>query len=182
MIIGYSMDELTTATGTIRVNLNRGYAHLDAPLTIGTTTPTNAWFVDQTSGKVNVTFFGTVNLNNNEILDVQRVTGMFGKWSIDENGKVTAEEIETGRLKAKTAVECGSQGRPIGATIYDEDTAEPFCMKMTNAQVALVAGVCQPIQNDSLLTGTSTLGNLQDSLGTIITIDSVSTTTATTTP
>ncbi|MBI2640652.1 MAG: hypothetical protein HYW91_02040, partial [Candidatus Sungbacteria bacterium] len=63
--------------------------------------PTNAWSIDQQSGKVNVTFFGDLNLNGNSILNVSKILGMDGKWSIDETGKLVVKEIETEKITTK---------------------------------------------------------------------------------
>jgi len=69
----------------------------------GSPTSLNAWSVDQQSGKVNVSFFGDLNLQGNSLLDVKKITGYLGKWSMDENGdivanKVTAKEVDTEKL------------------------------------------------------------------------------------
>ena len=62
------------------------------------TDPTNAWSVDQSSGKVNVNFFGDLNLNGNSILNVSKILGMDGKWKIDETGNLAAETVTTKKL------------------------------------------------------------------------------------
>ncbi len=99
------------------VFVNLGYAKLDdsvsqlATNNLETEFPsgnsvspaTNAFSVDQQSGKVSVNFFGDLNLNGNSILNVSKILGMWGKWSIDENGnivanKVTAKEVVTEKL------------------------------------------------------------------------------------
>jgi hypothetical protein len=67
---------------------------------------TAAWSVDQSSGKVNVNFFGsitlatggTLNLNGNDIINVSKIIGMNGKWKIDESGNLVAETITAKKL------------------------------------------------------------------------------------
>ena len=61
----------------------------------------NAWSVDQTTGKVNVNFFGDLNLQGNSILDVKKITGYLGKWSIDEDGTLMAVKVITNELIAE---------------------------------------------------------------------------------
>ena len=91
-------------TGKILVFVNLGYSKLDANSNLETGFPSgNAWSVDQQSGKVNVSFYGNINLNGNYILDVGKITGYLGKWSVDEEGnisarKITAKEVETEKL------------------------------------------------------------------------------------
>ena len=100
-----------TKCGKILVFVNLGYSKLDDPLLksnfnsdgSSTSIGTNAFSVDQQSGKVNVSFFGDLNLNGNSIINVSRILGMDGKWKIDENGnivvnKINANEVVTGKL------------------------------------------------------------------------------------
>ncbi|MEK7201378.1 MAG: hypothetical protein AAB737_01960, partial [Patescibacteria group bacterium] len=93
-------------TGKILIFVNLGYSKLDdsVPSLASNTneaklgTPTNAFSVDQQSGKVNVSFYGSINLNGNYILDVGKITGYLGKWSVDEGGNITAETVTTKKL------------------------------------------------------------------------------------
>ncbi|MBI2640943.1 MAG: hypothetical protein HYW91_03630 [Candidatus Sungbacteria bacterium] len=87
---------------------SQGYSKLDnlQGLTSsgGETSTTNAlpaqagWSVDQQSGKVNVTFYGNVNLNGNSIINVSKLLGANGQWQIDETGKLIIKEIETEKI------------------------------------------------------------------------------------
>ncbi|MBI2639515.1 MAG: hypothetical protein HYW90_01330, partial [Candidatus Sungbacteria bacterium] len=120
---------------------------------------TNAWSIDQNSGKVSVNFFGDLRLNGNSIVDVKAITGMWGKWSIDENGKVVAKEVETEVLTVKENATFGSVERRIGITIYDEDTGEPYCLKMKGGAMKSEAGACGTTGNQEsgiMNQGTST--------------------------
>ena len=144
----------TPKTGKILVFINLGYLKLDSAAVEAMSNPantTNAWNVDQQSGKISVNFFGDINLNGNNIINVSNVIGMFGKWQIDENGKLAAKEVETETLVVKQAATLGSSEKRIGVTIYDEDTGEPYCLKMKGGQMVSVPGVCgasQPITNN----------------------------------
>ncbi|MBI2640559.1 MAG: hypothetical protein HYW91_01575 [Candidatus Sungbacteria bacterium] len=121
--------------------VNLGYAKLDA--TVQTLTdPTNvasnataAWSVDQQSGKVNVNFFGDLNLNGNSILNVSKILGMDGKWKIDETGKLIVKEIETEKIKSQK-----------GYTVPDEDTGAPFCIKVKSGALVAAQGECGSTQ------------------------------------
>ena len=139
-------------TGKILVFVNLGYSRLDSAVSALASLggmPTNAWAVDQQSGKVNVSFFGNINMQGNSILDVGKISGMYGKWSIDENGKLVVRDIETETLKVKNAAEFGLPERPIGITIYDEITKQPFCIKVRNSALINEAGACTAQQAPS---------------------------------
>ncbi|MDP3729225.1 MAG: hypothetical protein Q8R26_00500, partial [bacterium] len=132
----------------------------------------NAWSVDQTGGLVNVSFFGNLNLNNNSIYDLKKITGYLGRWSVDEGGRLVAVEVETEKLKVKSSAEFGTVEKPIGITIYDEVTKEPFCVKIKNGAMVSEAGIC----------GDSSVAPLPQNDGTSAPQNDMSTTTATTTP
>ena len=142
-------DDRVVKTGKVSVFVNLSSAPLDSgmsALASGDLT-TNAWSVDQSTGKVNVNFFGDVNMQGNQILDVSRIAGMFGNWSISEDGTIIAKKIITDELVAKRlsvdeSAVFGSQANPIGITIYDEDTKEPFCIKMKAGAMVSAAGAC----------------------------------------
>ena len=103
---------------------------------------TNAWAVDQTTGKVSVNFFGDINLQGNKILDAARISGIYGNWSVDENGKIIAKELEVDKATIKDELNVGSKEKPTGITIYDEATGEPFCIKVVNGAMVSAAGKC----------------------------------------
>ena len=139
--VGIALEPFDEAqsSGKILVFANLGYSKLDETSTNAPTT--NGWSVSQSSGKVNVGFFGDINLNGNNILDVGKIAGMFGTWSIDADGNlavksVTAEEVTAGKLKV------GSQPKPSGITLYDESTGDPYCLKINNGAILSMAGEC----------------------------------------
>lgn len=102
------------------------------------TDPTNAFSIDQQSGKVNVSFYGDINLQGNSILDVGKITGYLGKWSIDENGKLIVKEIETEKIKSQK-----------GYTVPDEDTGNLFCIKVKSGALVAAEGECGAPQSGS---------------------------------
>ncbi|MBI2639436.1 MAG: hypothetical protein HYW90_00890 [Candidatus Sungbacteria bacterium] len=152
-------------TGKILVFVNLGYAKLDEPLSSTNYESdtnlriTNAWSIDQSSGKVSVNFFGDLRLNGNSIVDVKAITGMWGKWSIDENGKVVAKEVETENLFVKKQATFGTTDAPSGITIYDRVTKQPVCVFSENGALRSEAGACGTTGNQEsgiMNQGTST--------------------------
>ncbi len=104
--------------------------------------PDNAWSVDQQSGKVNVNFFGDINMQGNAIRDVTSISGMFNKWKIDGDGILTAVKVVSDSLNVKDSVEFGSAEKPIGVTFYDESNGQPYCFKVVNGAAVAMAGKC----------------------------------------
>lgn len=152
LLTGSSTSRTSVKTGKILVFLNLGYSKLDDALLVksdfASGSPTsNAWSVDQVSGKVNVNFFGDLNLQGNSIHDVKKILGYLGKWSIDEDGtiianKIITNEMVTERLEVKKVLKLGSPEFPAGITIYDEDTKEPYCIKVRGGAMISVSGEC----------------------------------------
>ncbi len=130
--------------GKIMVFVNLGYAKLDSAVASAaassTSLSTNAWSVDQSSGCV-VLFMGDINMQGNAILDVKKITGYLGKWSIDEDGTLMAVRVITDEMVTKKLT-VGSAAAPSGITLYDEVTRDPYCLKMRNGAMVSDAGVC----------------------------------------
>ena len=82
--------------------VNLGYSKLDDSISSlasnQLSVTNNAWSIDQQSGKVNVNFFGDLNLNSNAILNASKILGTDGKWRIDESGNLTAETVTAKKL------------------------------------------------------------------------------------
>ena len=105
--------------------------------------PDNAWSVDQQSGKVNVNFFGDINMQGNSIRDVTSISGMFNKWKIDGDGiltavKIISDEVVAGKLKV------GSETQATEITVYDKQ-GQPGCLtvdSISNGALSLVSGAC----------------------------------------
>ena len=145
----------TVKVGKILAFVNLTWVKLDPAvpqLASGALTPgpDNAWSVDQQSGKVNVGFFGNINLQGNNILDVGQIAGLFGKWRIDESGKLMAEEVQAKRGAFEESLEVGTQAKPTGITIYDEASGSPYCIRVSQGVVQSSPGKC--VVNATLLT------------------------------
>ncbi|MBI2054636.1 MAG: hypothetical protein HYT39_00860, partial [Candidatus Sungbacteria bacterium] len=134
-------DGQTVKTGKILVFINLGYSKLDE----GTTQlaanseqgiATNGWSVDQTTGKVNVNFYGDVNLNGNALLGVGQIVSQNGLWKIDETGRMTMKYIETDHLTV------GSTEAPTGITLFDRATKAAYCVFIERGAVSTISGNC----------------------------------------
>jgi|GEM_PF-1681420 len=136
----------TYKTGKILVFINLGYAKLDSAMSqlasADPANPSNAWSVDQRSGKVNVNFFGNVDLTGNAIINVSKILSANGKWKIDEDGTFIATKIITDEL-ATQKLKVGSSQKPAGITIFDETTGDPFCLKVKNGTMVSDPGECK---------------------------------------
>ena len=158
MVVGFAIDNFdgTTATSTASVNgqevklgrvtvfINLGYANLDENLSeLATADPTNAFSIDQQSGKVNVGFFGTIDMNGNDIINVGKILSDGGKWKIEADGTLTAEKVVTKDLEVKN-----------GILLYDEETGGPYCVRIKNGALVSAAGICgassEPVTDDQL--------------------------------
>ena len=164
-------DGKSIKTGEVMVFVNLGYSRLDslASLAAATTTEalaTNAWFVDQQSGKVNIGFLGNVNLNGNDIINVGKILSAGGKWSIDEDGtliatRVITEEVIAQKLSVRDSLKIGTPEKPIGITIFDEATGEPYCIKVKEGAMVSAAGECGVAnQSESQVNTSESMNNL----------------------
>ena len=84
-------------------------------------------------------------MQGNSILDVKKITGYLGKWSIDEDGTVMAVKVITDEVITQKLT-VGSVAQPSGITLYDEITKEPYCVKIKSGAVVNEAGICGTAQ------------------------------------
>ena len=80
-------------------------------------------------------------MQGNSILDVKKITGYLGKWSMDEEGTLMAVKIITDEIVTQKLT-VGSASKPCGITIYDEISTQPYCIKIRNGAVVSDAGAC----------------------------------------
>ncbi|MDP3935340.1 MAG: DUF5011 domain-containing protein, partial [Candidatus Giovannonibacteria bacterium] len=135
--------------GKILVFVNLGYSRLDGALTNADLTQTNAWIVDQTTGKIKTSY--ALDMDNKDIVNVQRILSASGLWSIDENGKLIAREIETQKLTVTG---------PQGITIYDKK-GQAGCLSVEDVATGAInvtPGACgiANVQSSVLNTSAST--------------------------
>lgn len=115
------------------------------------TDPTNAWAVDQQSGKVNVNFFGDLNLNGNSILNVSKILGMDGKWRIDSDGTMIAVRVITDEIIAKIV---RSEKLCLGQTCVTE---EQLKVLLENIPQGLTSAGGETLATTTTETATSTV-------------------------
>ena len=146
------VEELTTKdgksvkVGKIMLFINLAPAKVDGALSTlanveGGSIKTQ-WSVEMVSGKVNLNFMGDINMQGNNIVDVGKISGMFGKWQIDEEGKIIAREIEVEKATVKTELNIGTAEKPTGINIYDSATGAPYCVQIIHGALRSEAGVC----------------------------------------
>jgi hypothetical protein len=58
---------------------------------------------------------------------------------VSEDGSLSVVKLQTQQL------EVGTQTRPSGITIYDEESKQPYCIKMKAGAMISVAGKCEDI-------------------------------------
>ena len=75
-----------------------------------------------------------LNLNGFSILNVKSISGLNGLWKIDEGGNIVAQDIKTQTISSSK-----------GFTTYDEDTGQPYCIKIKGGQMLSVVGYCQDV-------------------------------------
>ena len=125
------------------VFVNLGYSKLD----IAANDLEKALVVDSESGKIKATY--ALDMADNDLLNVRNILSKSGKWSLDENGKLFVEKIETERIEVK---------KPYGITIYDTKTGEPMCVVSENRTLKSIAGKCEDVENNPVSTETAAGG------------------------
>ena len=116
--------------GKIIVFINLGYSKLDSGLSQALD-GNGGLIVDQASGKMKSSY--TLDMDNNDIINARKILSASGLWSIDENGKLIVQEIETKKLTVT-----GQQG----ITIYDRVTGQPVCVYSENGVLKSEDGEC----------------------------------------
>ncbi len=165
----------TYIKGDILAFVNLSYAQIDNALAAATSTlATNAWAIDQVGELTTINFNYDINLQGHALLNVSRITGFGGKWSIDENGKIIAQNIETKNLKVES-----------GVTTIDKTTGNPYCMYVSGGVVMTASGDCAAMTASSggglsVPSTPSTTSTTTDAMATSTPTDTI-TTTATTT-
>ena len=69
-------------------------------------------------------------------------TDSSGSWYIDADGNVQAETIYAKQVFVKDALEIGTPEAPIGMTLYDTNTKQPYCLYITDGAVRTTSGKC----------------------------------------
>ncbi|MBI2056023.1 MAG: tail fiber domain-containing protein, partial [Candidatus Sungbacteria bacterium] len=128
--------------GKILVFVSLGYSAIDSAVASSAGAASAAWSVDQVSGKVNVGFYGDIDMHGNNILNVASIVSENGKWKIGADGVLVVEEVQAKRVKAEESLEVGTSAKPTGITIYDSVSGQPYCLKMVAGVLQSAAGGC----------------------------------------
>ena len=146
---GTAKDETTSSGATVKVgkillfiNLGQPRLTVNENTTIAEALPTNAWGIDQNGGKVNVNFFGDINLQGNKLLDVSRVSGFGGKFLIDEEGNLVAKSVQAEKGTFTNELNVGTSDVPTGINLFDTVTKQPYCVQLANGTLGSTPGRC----------------------------------------
>ncbi|MDP3785002.1 MAG: DUF5011 domain-containing protein [bacterium] len=115
--------------GSILVYLNLGYSKLDSEIAKG---DSGGWIIDQASGKIKTSY--SLDMDGKDIVNARKILSASGLWSIDENGKLIVQEIETQKLKVAS-----------GVTTKDKTTGELYCIFVDNGAIQTTAGECSSV-------------------------------------
>jgi uncharacterized protein YjiK len=139
--------KMNVKIGTIQMFVSLGWSRLDANLAgMSTSTIATNWYVDQNTGAMSTDFFMNADFKGIAFNKIRSIASFNNKWSIDENGKVTAEVVEAKAVAATESLEVGTAARPTGITIFDTITNEPYCMQLANGAMKSVKGRCEDIK------------------------------------
>jgi hypothetical protein len=81
-----------------------------------------------------------LNLNGFAILNVKSITSISGLWSIDENGNLIVQSVNTQALTI-------GGGSASGVTIYDRETTAPKCIYIEGGVIKTSDGACGATTN-----------------------------------
>jgi hypothetical protein len=116
--------------GKIVVYVDLGYAKLTPQIKDGqiTYSDKDIWTVDPTTGQIKS--IATLDLNGFDIVNVKAIRSAAGKWSLDEEGRLSVSEINI-----TDKINIGSSDKRIGITLFDETTGEPYCLRISGGMV-----------------------------------------------
>jgi len=98
--------------------------------------------------------------------------------------RVITDEMITKKLAVSDSAVFGSSDKPIGMTLYDEVTHDPYCLKMRNGTMVSEAGVCGTAQMPNVqapMTNEASSSNDQTATSTPITSEPMASSTPMTT-
>jgi hypothetical protein len=125
----------------ITVFVNLGWQKIDSEVAKGTVGTNEIWTVDSTTGAMKMVSAAALNLRGKEISNVRSILSESGKWSVSEEGVLVVDSLEV-----RGNVRIGSPERRAGITLYDENTGEPYCIKIIAGVVTSTGGQCgEPI-------------------------------------
>ncbi|MBI5138944.1 MAG: DUF5011 domain-containing protein, partial [Candidatus Vogelbacteria bacterium] len=103
----------------------------------------SGWTVDQSTGVMKMSTAGVLDMQGKDIMNVGKLLSASGKWSLDENGKLSVQSLTV-----------GSPINPTGVTLFDRTNGTPYCFYIENGLSKTVSGECS---------GSVTIGATQNS-------------------
>jgi hypothetical protein len=90
---------------------------------------------------------GSTTSLTSDTLTLKKIASNLGNWTIDEDGtmiakRVITEEMIAKKLAVSEAAVFGSMDNPIGITLYDKITKEPYCAEIVSGEWVKTKGVC----------------------------------------
>ena len=143
-VVGIALERFdgSASQGKILVFVNLGYSKMDPAIASGEAADVNRIWAIDSSGRVSAHITSGFDLSGNNILNVAKIVSANGTWSINENGKLTVKEIETGKLNVKESINVGSSEKPTGITLYDPE-GNLYCIRLQIGGVlASIPGAC----------------------------------------
>ncbi len=133
-------------SGEILVFVNLGWNKLSQEVSGGTvTSPDRAsggiWGIDETNGTIKPLVTGALDLDGKDINNIGSLLSKSGKWGLSYEGGLVVESLEV-----KGSIKIGSPSKPIGITLFDEKTGEPYCLKISAGIVLSASGECGQAQ------------------------------------
>ncbi len=86
---------------------------------------------------------------------------MSGNWGIGASGELMLEKITTKKAEVQNDIQIGSPEKRIGITLFDEQTGEPYCLKISGGQTKTTNGKCSDADGDSVGSGGTSAGSNQ---------------------
>jgi len=119
--------------------VNLGYAKLDTAISGGSVA--SSTFADAQTGEL-LTLGESLDMDNNDIVNIRGILSANGTWSIDENGNLKVATIEAEKIKTQQ-LEIGSAEKPFGTTLYDVENGQPYCAYIKAGALQTVSGTCE---------------------------------------
>ncbi len=137
VVIGTALNDFTAdsnvdgdGVGEVMVFINLSYRKISSSVNNGKID--GIWTVDDETGDIKA--FAALDLAGFEIRNVRAITSASGKWSIDENGKLLTQDIETKRLLVEE-----------GVTTRDKKSGDYYCIYVEGGSVKTDKGRCEDL-------------------------------------
>ena len=134
--VGVALENFTGGENNkVLTYISLGYSRLDSQISNGEISAVSElWSIDQLSGKIKPLYY--LDLDGKDILNVKNILSASGKWSINEEGTLIVESIQTKGLRV------GTKDNPKGVEMYDFDTKQLVCVFVQAGVIRSVQGGC----------------------------------------